>query len=174
MSVRVDQMTAADWPEVAAIYGEGIATGHATFASAPPESFAEFCHGKVEPCALVAREDVDDGRILGWAALSKVSDRCVYAGVAEVSIYVAAAARGRGVGNALLRGLIARSEGEGIWTLQAGIFAENTSSVVLHERNGFRVIGRRERIGKMTFGPQAGQWRDTLLLERRSRVAGLA
>jgi L-amino acid N-acyltransferase YncA len=172
MSVRVEQMTAADWPAVAAIYREGIATGHATFTGEPPESFAEFCDGKIASCALVAREEPNN-RIVGWAALAKISRRCVYEGVAEVSIYVASSARGRGVGNALLRGLIAKSEAEGVWTLQAGIFPENTASVVLHERNGFRVVGQLERMGKMTFGPLAGRWRDVLLLERRSTVAGV-
>lgn len=170
--MKIEQMTAADWPEVAAIYRDGIATGHATFASAPADSFEEFCEGKLQPCALVAREGEGAGRIVGWATLSKVSDRCVDAGVAEVSIYVASSARGRGVGNALLRELIKASEAEGIWTLQAGVFPENTPSVILHERHGFRVVGRRDRLGKMTFGPLAGRWRDVLLLERRSGVAG--
>jgi L-amino acid N-acyltransferase YncA len=101
-----------------------------------------------------------------------VSDRCVNAGVAEVSVYVAGAARGRGVGGRLLGELIARSEAAGIWTLQAGIFPENLASLALHARHGFRTIGRRERVGQMTHGPKAGEWRDTVLLERRSAVAG--
>ena len=164
-------MTAADWPAVAAIYREGIATGNATFASAPPDSFAAWSEAKVTGCSLVARETA--GVVTGWACLTPVSDRCVYAGVAEVSVYVAAAARGRGVGDALMADLIARSEVAGIWTLQAGIFPENQSSIALHMRHGFRQVGRRERIGKMTHGPLAGQWRDTLLLERRSAVAGV-
>jgi L-amino acid N-acyltransferase YncA len=164
-------MIAADWNVVAAIYREGIATGHATFAPAPPESFADFCDGKLAACSLVAREA--GGAIAGWATLAKVSDRCVYAGVAEVSVYVAAARRGHGVGDALLRGLIARSEAEGVWTLQAGIFPENTASLALHARHGFHEVGRRRRLGKMTHGPCAGEWRDVLLLERRSEVAGI-
>ena len=163
-------MTAADWPAVAAIYREGIATGHATFAPAPPDSFAKWSESKVAGCSLVARDAA--GVVVGWATLSPVSDRCVYAGVAEVSVYVAAAMRGRGVGDALMADLIERSEVAGIWTLQAGIFPENPSSIALHMRHGFRQLGRRERIGKMTHGPLAGQWRDTLLLERRSAVAG--
>ena len=163
-------VTAADWPAVAAIYREGIATGHATFASAPPDSFAEWIESKVAGCSLVARDAV--AVVVGWACLTPVSDRCVYAGVAEVSVYVAAAARGRGVGDALMADLIERSEVAGIWTLQAGIFPENQPSIALHMRHGFRQLGRRERIGKMTHGPLAGQWRDTLLLERRSSVAG--
>ena len=169
--MKIEPMTAADWPAVAAIYAEGIATGQATFAPAPPESFADFADGKLMECALVARDG--DGKDLGWATLAKVSDRCVYAGVAEVSIYVAAAARGRGVGDALMRGLIERAEAADVWTLQAGIFPENTVSVKLHIRHGFREVGRRVRLGKMTHGPLAGRWRDVLLLERRSTVAGV-
>ena len=165
-------MTAADWPAVAAIYREGIATGHATFAGTPPDSFAEFSEGKLMACAVVARDGAN-GMVLGWATLASVSDRCVYAGVAEVSVYVGDAARGRGVGGKLLSELITRSEAAGIWTLQAGIFPENAASVALHVRHGFRLLGVRERVGKMTHGPRAGQWRDTLLLERRSTVAGV-
>lgn len=171
--MNIGMMTAADWPAVAAIYAEGIATGHATFAGAPPESFEEFADGKLMACALAAREEpARSGRVLGWATLAKVSDRCVYAGVAEVSLYVAEAARGHGVGTALLAALIARADAEGVWTLQAGIFPENAGSLALHARAGFRVVGRRERIGRMGHGPLAGRWRDTLLLERRSAVAG--
>lgn len=171
--MNVQTMTAADWPAVAAIYAEGIATGHATFAVAPPESFENFSDGKLMACALVARENgVGPGSLLGWATLSKVSDRCVYAGVAEVSLYVTTAARGRGVGAALLGALIARADAEGVWTLQAGIFPENAASLAVHARAGFRTVGRRERIGRMNHGPLAGRWRDTLLLERRSVVVG--
>ena len=170
--IQIAAMTAADWPAGAAIYREGIATGHATFAPAPPDSFANWSEAKVAGCSLVARDA--SGGIVGWACLTPVSDRCVYAGVAEVSVYVAAAARGRGVGDALMADLIERSEVAGIWMLQAGIFPENQPSIALHVRHGFRTVGRRERIGKMTHGPLAGQWRDTLLLERRSAVAGTA
>ena len=161
MTLRI--LTPADWPAVAEIYREGIATGHATFNTDAP-SWESWDKGHLAACRLVA---VDGAEVLGWAALIPVSDRCVYAGVAEESVYVAARARGRGVGKALLQGLIAASEAEGIWTLQAGIFPENTASVALHERLGFRVVGRRERLGQM-----AGRWRDVLLLERRSAVAG--
>jgi L-amino acid N-acyltransferase YncA len=168
--MKIDPMNAADWPAVAAIYRAGIATGHATFAPAPPDSFADFCDGKLMNCAVVARSD--EGDVVGWATLASVSDRCVYAGVAEVSVYVATAAQRRGVGDALLRGLIARSEAEGVWTLQAGIFPENAASLALHGRHGFREVGRRLRLGKMTHGPRAGEWRDVLLLERRSDVVG--
>jgi phosphinothricin acetyltransferase len=172
MSTSVVSMTAADWPVVAEIYREGIATGHATFATEPPATFGDWNKSKVVGCSLIARDET--GLVLGWACLTPVSDRCVYVGVAEVSVYVAQAARGRGVGDALMRDVIARSEVLGIWTLQAGIFPENKSSIALHVRNGFREVGRRERIGKMTHGPFAGQWRDTVLLERRSNVAGRA
>ena len=157
-------MTRADWDEVRAIYMEGIATGDATFETeAPAWDRWDATHRKGE--RFVAREG---GAILGWAALSAVSDRCVYGGVAEVSVYVAASARGKGVGSALLRQLIEASEGANVWTLQAGIFPENRASVVLHERLGFRQVGRRERLGKMN-----GVWRDVLLLERRSAQAGV-
>ena len=164
-------MSAADWPAVAAIWREGIATGHATFTAEPVASFAAFCEGKIPIGNLVAR-DASGGAVVGWTTLSKVSSRCVYDGVGELGVYVAAAARGHGVGSALMRQLIARTEAAGIWTLQAGIFPENAGSLALHARHGFREVGRRERIGKMTHGPRAGQWRDVLLLERRSPVAG--
>jgi phosphinothricin acetyltransferase len=169
--IAIEPMAGADWPEVAAIYREGIATGEATFAGFPPETFADFIEDALLACALVAREGAQ-GRMLGWAKLSPVSDRCVYAGVAEVSLYVAESVRGRGVGGCLLHELIVRSERAGIWTLQAGIFPENAASLALHARHGFRTVGRRERIGRMTHGPRAGTWRDTVLLERRSAVAG--
>jgi phosphinothricin acetyltransferase len=163
-----------DWPAVAAIWREGIETGHATFTAEPVASYSKFCDGKREEGNLVARDgDEGDGAVLGWTTLSRVSTREVYTGVAEVGIYVAAIARGKGVGTQLLRELIARSEAHGIWTLQAGIFPENTASVALHTRHGFRIVGRRERIGLMRRGPLAGKWRDTLLLERRSVVAGV-
>lgn len=168
--MNIDGMTAADWPAVAEIYREGIATDVATFTPAPPDTFEDFSEGKLMDCACVARGDGE--KILGWATLAKVSDRCVYAGVAEVSIYVAAAARGCGVGDALMRALIARSEAAGVWTIQAGIFPENAVSLRLHARHGFRELGRRERIGQMTRGPRTGQWLDVVLLERRSKVVG--
>ncbi len=170
MSLVIELMTADHWREVAAIYREGLSTGHASFAASPPESFVEWATGKFS--SIVAR-DSRGTALLGWASLSKTSDRCAYAGVAEVSIYVAAMARCRGVGGTLMRGLIERSEAEGLWTLQAGIFPENAASLALHVAHGFRIIGRRERVGKMTYGAWAGRWRDTLLLERRSAVAGV-
>jgi L-amino acid N-acyltransferase YncA len=157
-------MTPNDYPAVAEIYREGIATGHATFNSDAP-SWEEWDAGHLAACRLAA---VEGEQVLGWAALSGVSDRCVYGGVAEVQVYVAAAARGKGVGLALLEGLSAASEQKGIWTLQAGIFPENTVSVALHRRAGYRLIGRRERLGQMK-----GWWRDVLLFERRSSVVGV-
>ena len=157
--VTLDALTAGDWPAVRAIYEEGIATGDATFETLAP-SWEEWDAAHLPEHRLVARSE---GTVLGWAALAPVSDRCVYRFVAEVSVYVAAAARGRGVGTALLDALVRASEGAGIWTLQAGIFPENAGSVALHERCGFRVVGRRERLGALH-----GVWRDVLLLERRS------
>jgi phosphinothricin acetyltransferase len=154
-------LTAGDWPAVKAIYEEGIATRNATFETEAP-AWEKWDTGHLPTCRLVA---ADGARVLGWAALSSVSGRCVYAGVADVSIYVAEAARGRGIGKHLLNALITESERNGIWTLQAGIFPENTASVTAHQRAGFRLVGRREKIGQMN-----GTWRDVLLLERRSSV----
>ncbi len=153
-----------DWPEVRRIYEEGIATGDATFEAEPP-SWEAFDAGRLQAPRLVAQDP--DGAVLGWAVLSPVSSRCVYGGVAEVSVYVAADARGRGVGSRLLGALVERAEAEGLWTLQAGIFPENEATLALHRKHGFREVGRRERIGRMD-----GRWRDTLLLERRSAVVG--
>lgn len=161
--VSVSAMRAADWERVRAIYLEGIATGNATFEETAPEWDA-WDSKHLKSCRLVARVRED---IAGWAALSPYSGRCVYAGVAEVSIYVAAAARGMGVGRALLSQLIAASERDGIWTLQAGIFPENEASIRLHKSQGFRVAGQRERLGRMH-----GRWRDVVLMERRSSVVG--
>ncbi|GAB2475556.1 phosphinothricin N-acetyltransferase [Hymenobacter qilianensis] len=157
-------LTAAHWPSVEAIYKQGIATGNATFETQSP-SWETWNAGHLAHSRLVATDA--DGNVLGWAALSPVSGRCVYGGVAEVSVYVADAARGQGVGRQLLGALIAESERNGIWTLQASIFPENTVSIRLHETHGFRMMGRRERIGQL-----AGVWRDTVLLERRSTVVG--
>jgi L-amino acid N-acyltransferase YncA len=157
-------MTADHWPAVQAIYAEGLATSNATFTTEAP-AWAEWDASHLRTCRLVAADDAQ--RVLGWAALSPVSSRCVYGGVAEVSVYVGASARGRGVGQALLAGLVAASEQHGLWTLQAGIFPENAARVRLHEGAGFRRVGRRERIGQLH-----GQWRDTLLLERRSTIVG--
>lgn len=163
--MQIDLMTEADWPAVAAIYREGIATGQATFATEPPASWAAWCAGKIGSCSMVARAD---RAICGWVAASPTSARACYAGVVEHSVYVAAAARGTGVGAALLRALFAASEAAGIWTIQASLFPENLASRALHARCGFREVGARERIAVMPYGPLAGQWRDTILIERRS------
>lgn len=160
---EIAQMLSADWPVVRAIYGEGIATGNATFETELPE-WPKWDSSHRRDCRLVARKAE---RIVGWAALSPVSGRSVYSGVAEVSIYVAVSARGCGVGKALLKALIEESESHGVWALQAGIFPENVASVKLHKSCGFREVGVRRRIGKLHDA-----WRDVLLLERRSSVTG--
>jgi len=164
VTIAIDALRPEDWEGVAAIYREGIDSGHATFESAVPK-WDSWNASHLAAGRLVAR--IGD-RVVGWAALSPVSDRCAYSGVAEVSVYVAAAARGRGIGRTLLAALIAESERAGIWTLQSGTFPENLASLALQKSCGFREIGRRERLGKM-----AGHWRDVLLLERRSPVAGI-
>lgn len=153
-----------DFPTVARIYLQGIETGHATFETSAPDW--ETWDKKFLPICRFVSENEDV--VLGWAALSAVSARAVYAGVCEVSVYVAPEAQGRGAGTMLLQTLVAASEAAGIWTLQAGIFPENKASIALHEKCGFRIVGFREKIGKMD-----GVWRDTLLLERRSRVVGI-
>lgn len=157
--IKLEPMREEDWPAVKTIYEEGIATGLATFETeAPP--WKEWNEDHLAKCRLVAR---DRGQVVGWAALSKVSGRCVYAGVAEVSVYVAAKARGRGIGRALLGQLVKESEEAGIWTLEAGIFPENVASIAIHQACGFREVGLRQRLGQL-----AGIWRDVLLMERRS------
>jgi len=157
-------MRSDDWPAVRDIYFEGIATGNATFETVVPE-WTKWDAAHLQQCRLVAQ---DSERILGWAALSSVSSRRVYSGVAEVSVYVASTARGHGVGKLLLQSLVERSERCGIWTLQAGIFPENVPSVVLHKSCGFWEIGRRQKLGQ-----RDGVWRDVLLLERRSSSVGV-
>lgn len=161
----IDTMRAEDWEEVRAIYIEGIATNDATFEIDAP-TWEQWNAKHLPACRLIARGRQED-RVNGWAALSLISSRCVYAGVAEVSVYVGESARGHGIGRALLDALITASEQCGIWTLQSGIFPENRASIELHLRCGFREVGRRERIGKLN-----GVWRDTVLLERRSKIAG--
>lgn len=163
--MTIEPMSASDWPEVAAIYAEGITTGDATFEQAVPE-WADWDVNHLPECRLVARDDA--GRILGWAALSPVSERCVYEGVAEVSVYVSSGARRGGLGRTLLERLIGASEEAGLWTLQAGIFPENEGSLAIHLALGFRVVGLRERLGMLN-----GRWRDVMLLERRSSVTGI-
>jgi L-amino acid N-acyltransferase YncA len=163
--MRIITLLVEHWPTVRAIYEEGIATGHATFQSEAPE-WPDWDRGHLVHSRLVALTDA--GEVAGWAALSPVSGRVVYAGVAEVSVYIRASERGRKAGLALLRALVEESERHGIWTLQAGIFPENIPSLKIHAHCGFREVGFRERIGAME-----GVWRDTVLLERRSAVVGL-
>lgn len=156
-------MLPAHWEAVSSIYLQGIATKEATFQTEAP-SWEEWDKGHLPDFRYVT---VHSGQINGWAALSAVSGRCVYAGVTEVSVYIHEQYRGKGVGAALLQQLIIASEAKGIWTLQSGIFPENKASIALHEKHGFRKIGYREKIGKMD-----GVWRDTVLMERRSKIAG--
>jgi len=163
MDYVVDTMLETDWPQVRQIYLEGIATGHATFETEAPR-WEQWDQAHLPYARLVAR---DGSAVKGWAALSPVSSRCIYSGVAETSVYVARDSRGQGIGRALLEALIQASETNELWTLQAAMFPENTGSIELHKALGFREVGRRERIGKLK-----GVWRDTLLLERRSAIAG--
>ena len=166
----------ADAPAITAIDAEGLQTGHATF-RAEPHDWASFqrSFGTERGVALVA-EACEEGSnvpfLLGWAGVAPTSPRAVYAGVGEVSVYVAAAARGRGVGHRLLEGLVTASEAAGYWTLVAQVFPENEASIALHAAHGFRTLGTRERLGRMGYGPLEGRWRDVVMLERRSTVVG--
>ncbi|MCI1265040.1 MAG: GNAT family N-acetyltransferase [Saprospiraceae bacterium] len=164
MKIIFRPMKAADWTNVAEIYRQGIETGNATFQQEIP-TWDDWNNGHIKSCRIVAEID---NEIVGWAALTAVSGRCVYAGVAEVSVYISNNYRGQKIGTKLLDKLIAESENEKLWTLQAGIFPENIASLKIHEDLGFRKIGHREKIGKMN-----GIWRDTVLLERRSKVIGI-
>lgn len=164
LKLTIRQITPDDWPIVAEIYKQGIETGDATFQQEIP-SWMDWNNTHLKNCRIVA---LVNGEIAGWAALTAVSSRCVYAGVAEVSLYIANNYRGQKVGTSLLEQLIIESEKENLWTLQAGIFPENIPSLIIHERAGFRKIGYRERIGKMN-----NIWRDTILMERRSKNIGL-
>ncbi|HKV81508.1 MAG TPA: GNAT family N-acetyltransferase [Candidatus Sulfotelmatobacter sp.] len=177
MEYSIFPMSPDLWPAVCQIYAEGIETGNATFETQVPD-WEKWDSSHRKDCRLVAVDEIDDDKaerlipfhelkVLGWAALSPVSTRRVYRGVAEVSVYVAATARGRGVGKALLEALVQESEVNGVWMLQAGIFPENTASIELHKSCGFRKVGIRRRIGKLS-----DVWRDVLLLERRSRSVG--
>lgn len=159
MIPQVRNLVPADWPDVARIYADGIATGNATFDTEPP-AWAQWDRSHRPDLRFVA---TDEAGIAGWAAATSVSSRCCYAGVVESSIYVDCARRGRGVGRLLLSHLVDAAEAAGIWTVQAGIFPENIASVRLHKLCGFRIVGRRERLGQLR-----GVWRDVLLMERRS------
>ena len=162
--VAIEPLASSDWDDVRRIYAEGIATGNATLETGVP-SWETWDGAHRADSRLVARAS---GRVLGWAALSPVSERCAYGGVAEVSVYVAASARGKGVGRRLLEELVRASEDAGVWTLQAGIFPENRASLAIHELSGFRVVGVRQKLGKLS-----GVWRDVALLERRSPCIGV-
>lgn len=161
--MEIINMEPNHWQDVKDIYEKGIATGHATFQTNAP-AWEEWDVSHLKNCRLIA---LSNGKITGWAALSPISSRCVYSGVAEVSVYIDPSLSGKGIGSLLLQELISKSEKEGIWTLQSGIFPENITSIKIHEKMGFRTLGIREKIGK-----QHGIWRDTVLMERRSKIAG--
>ncbi len=162
--MKVRSMLASDWPSVSTIYAEGIATGFATFETVVP-TWEDWDSSHMKSCRVVVE---DQNTILGWAALTPVSSRCVYGGVAEVSVYVSNQSRGKGVGSILLQALIDQSEDAGIWSLQAGVFPQNKASINLHLKMGFRLIGTRESIAKLN-----GQWNDNCMLERRSKTVGI-
>lgn len=161
--IRIREMIVTDWEAAAQIYSQGIKTGFATFETQVP-SYEVWDKAHMQTCRMVA---VDIDAVIGWVALSPVSSRCVYGGVAEVSVYVGKDARGRGVGRLLMEALISQSEEQGLWSLQSGIFPDNIGSIRLHEKMGFRYIGKRERIGALH-----GVWKDNLLYERRSKLVG--
>lgn len=164
MSFRIETMTSSDWGAVRAIYEEGIATGNATLETSVPD-WEKWDSAHVKGCRFVAKQDL---MVTGWAALTPVSGRCVYAGVAEVSVYIGEKFRGQGIGKLLLNELVKCSEANGIWTVQAGILKENYASIELHKRSGFKLLGVREKLGKLN-----GAWRDIVLMERRSSVVGI-
>lgn len=163
MDYKIDEMKESDWEQVAKIYLESINTGKATFQTEVP-TFENWNNGHITSCRLVARSV--ENNILGWVALSPTSSRCVYAGVAEVSIYIGENYRGLGIGKNLFNRLIKRSEEEGFWTLQSGIIRENTASIELHKKCGFKLVGIREKIAKMSNGV----WHDVAFMERRSNI----
>jgi len=162
--MKFEVMQESHWHDVKRIYEEGINTGHATFETKVPD-WDRWDKGHLTKCRIVA---IDENGVKGWAALSPVSTRSVYSGVDEVSVYVTNETRGQGLGKKLLKKLVEESEASGIWTLQASIFPENEASIHIHSQNGFRILGRRERIAQMN-----GIWRDTIIMERRSKLVGL-
>lgn len=167
--VRLAALSERHWRAVVDIYAAGIATGQATFETEPP-TWEKFDATRLAEHRHVAVDANDT--VLGWVAASPVSERCVYAGVVEDSVYVHPEASGQGIGRLLLDALIASTEAAGIWTIQCQIFPENLPSLAAHRRAGFREVGTRHRLGYMRYGPLAGQWRDVIQLERRSGVAG--
>ena len=165
MDYKIEEMTREDWDGVAKIYLEGINTGKATFQTEIP-NWEDWSNGHIKTCRLVARLG---NKVLGWCALSPTSSRCVYAGVAEVSLYIGEKYRGKGIGKALLTNLVDLSEKNGFWTLQSGIIKENSASIAVHKSCGFREIGVREKISKMSNDI----WHDVVLMERRSTIVGI-
>lgn len=163
MNINFRPLIPEDWKPVAEIYRQGIETGNATFQTEVPD-WEKWDSSHLKTCRVVA---CHESEIVGWAALTSVSSRCVYAGVAEVSVYISTNYQGQKIGRKLLAELITESEKEGIWTLQSGIFPENIPSLKIHRNLGFRKVGVRKKIGKMD-----GKWRDTVLLERRSKITG--
>ena len=164
MDIIIEKMKDEDWPEIKTIYRQGIATGNATFDSEAPE-WEQWNKTHLQDCRLVIKSEQ---KIVGWAALSPVSTRCVYKGVTELSLYVRDSFRGRGIGTALLKATIEESQRAGVWTLQSGTFPENAASIAIQKACGFREVGIRKKIGCMN-----GKWRDVVLLERRSDVVGI-
>lgn len=164
MNVDIKHIEAQDWEAIAVIYRLGIETGIATFETKIP-SWENWDQAHFKTCRFAAWLE---NKLVGWAALSPVSDRCVYGGVAEVSVYVDTNQKGKGIGTKLLESLIEASENEGIWTLQSGIFRENEGSIQLHKKVGFREIGYREKVGKRN-----GIWHDNVILEKRSKIVGI-
>ena len=162
--IKIRPFVKSDFPSVKDIYQQGIDTGDATFQE-QAKGYDDWNESLLPNCRLVAE---NNGQVIGWAALSSASNRCVYSGIAEVSVYVSSNSQGSGVGNSLLDALIKASEEEGIWTLQAGIFPENKASIHIHSKNGFKVLGIREKLGQMN-----GIWRDIVFMERRSKLVGL-
>lgn len=169
--IQIRAMVPADWTRVEGIFAAGIASGEATFETRTP-TWQQFDASKIPHLRLVASDDA--GTVIGWAAASPVSGRNAYRGVIEHSVYIDPAHQNQGVGRALLDALIAAAEEAGYWTIQSSILPENAASLHLHERAGFRVIGVRERISQSLLGPHAGQWRNTVLVERRSASDGTA
>ena len=166
---RIRPMTAEDWPRVEAIFATGITGGEATFETETP-SWEQFDASRIADVRLVAVDDT--GTVVGWAAASPVSAREVYRGVIEHSVYVDPAVQGQGIGRLLLEAFVVAVDVAGYWTIQSSVFPENTTSLRLHEQAGFRIVGCRERIARSQLGPHAGQWRDTVLIERRSTRNG--
>ena len=162
--ITIRPFVKSDFPSVKDIYQQGIDSGEATFQE-QAKDYDVWNESLLPSCRLVAESN---RQIIGWAALPSTSNQCVYSGIAEVSVYVSSNSQGLGVGNSLLKALIKASEEEGIWTLQAGIFPENKASIHIHSKNGFKVLGIREKLGQMN-----GIWRDIVFMERRSKVVGL-